>query len=648
MRWIARTTATLTVFATAYAAGFAESLPELPQGIGRPAADRTWWEPLKNTQEGAAVIRLAEKAQAAPMPAFDPERYLDFTTNGDRSRYQALHTQRWRRFTQLVIGECLEDKGRFVPAIVETVASLCSDPSWILPAHDAGAEVFKGASPYADLAVAANGHQMALAAWLLDGKLPASTSALMLENVRKRLTGPVLRTIDGTAPPNVRYGHWWAKCDHNWNAVCTAGALGAILATEPSREVRAKAIDWAAANMERFLSGFGADGYCSEGLGYWNYGFSHFVVLAELLRVQTGGRVDLYNSDAVRRIAAAPSALEIADGVYPAFADCRLDSKPDAQLLDMIRWRLDAQPFAGSPAAPLAASVPLYQTLTALEMRREAGGAAGKKPPAEPGLRSWFVPSGVFIARSSDAGGMAAAWKGGHNGEHHNHNDVGSTVIVWKGRPVIVDPGAMVYRAETFSKDRYRLPIMGSYGHSVPVVNGFLQSAGAACRGKIIRKQSGAARDSVAIDFASAYPQSGVRMLEREWIYQRDAGGGLEITDRFGFDQASTFGTALVTLGDWHLVERQERRTIFAADAGDGAVLLVEVTFSAPGTWEVTEIHNPEKPTARRLGLSLAGKAREGSISMRIRPAPDGVPASAEKLPASAAPDKLADALRAP
>ena len=41
----------------------------------------------------------------------------------------------------------------------------------------------------------------------------------------------------------------------------------------------------------------------------------------------------------------------------------------------------------------------------------------------------------------------------------------------------------MVYRAETFSKDRYRLPIMGSYGHSVPVVNGFLQSAGAACRG---------------------------------------------------------------------------------------------------------------------------------------------------------------------
>ena len=461
-----------------HAADLASQLPAQPEGIGRPASDRTWWDTLAKTPEAASAMKAAETWLKTPMPAFDPERYLDYSTNGDRTRYQNINSRRWDRFKRLVLGECLEGKGRFIPAIDETVRSLCSDPSWILPAHDRGALVFKGASPYADLAVAMNGYQMALAVWLLDGRLPAETTRLMRDNVSKRLTGPVLKTIDGTAPPNVISGNWWAKANHNWNAVCTAGAVGAILATEPSPEVRAKAVEWAVKNSAVFLSGFGKDGYCSEGLGYWNYGFGHFAVLAEVLRKQTGGRVDLFNSESVRRIAAAPARLEIADGVYPSFADCGLGSRPDAQLMEMVKWRLVKEPFSGKPSLPLAGSGLLYQTLTELVARQEAVATDAPKKSALP-LRSWFEDSGVCVIRPAQPGGMAVALKGGHNAEHHNHNDVGTTVVVWKGQPVLADPGAMVYRAETFSKDRYRLPIMGSFGHSVPVVAGFLQADGA-------------------------------------------------------------------------------------------------------------------------------------------------------------------------
>ena len=145
------------------------------------------------------------------MPPFDAERYLDYAATGDRTRYQAQHGQRWDRLKCLVLGECLEGKRRFLPAIEESVRSLCADPSWVLPAHDRSNQVFKGGNPYVDLAVAMNGYQMALAAWLLDGALPAETLALMRENVARRLTGPVLRTIDGTAPKDVVAGHWWAK-----------------------------------------------------------------------------------------------------------------------------------------------------------------------------------------------------------------------------------------------------------------------------------------------------------------------------------------------------------------------------------------------------------------------------------------------------
>lgn len=628
-----------------HAAGLADALPAQPCGPGRPASDRAWWDGWAKTPEAAQAVKAAEEWQAKPMPAFDAERYLDFTTNGDRTRYQEINSRRWDRFRCLVMGECVEGKGRFSPAIGDTVRSLCADPSWILPAHDRGALVFKGDAPYADLGVAMNGYQMALAAWLLDGRLPAETVKLMRENVSKRLTGPVLKTIDGTAPKNVLTGHWWAKANHNWNAVCTAGAVGAILATEPSRETRAKAVEWAVKNTDVFLSGFGNDGYCTEGLGYWNYGFGHFAVLAETLRAQTGGAVDLFRKDAVRRIAAAPARLEITDGVYPSFADCGLGAKPDANLMALVKFRLAKEPFRGKPSAPLAVSGLIYQTMTELAARRESAAADSEKRVELP-PRSWFADSGVCVVRPAAPGGMGAAWKGGHNAEHHNHNDVGTTLVVWKGKPVLADPGAMVYRAETFSKDRYRLPIMGSFGHSVPVVAGFLQADGAQCRGKVLATEFTDGRDMVAMDISSAYPGSGVRKLERRWTYQRSGAGELVIEDRFGFEKPSSFATALVGFGDWYLVAEKDRAARFIIDGGKGALLQVDAVFSGNGNWQVTRIQNPGKPTAIRLGLSLADPAAEGFIRMSVRPWTEQ-PAGT-KLPVSTAPEKLADPRRAP
>jgi hypothetical protein len=482
---------------------------------------------------------------------------------------------------------------------------------------------------------------------LLDGRLPAATVALMRANVARRLTGPVLRTIDGSAPKDVLAGHWWARANHNWNAVCTAGAVGAILASEPSRETRAKAVEWAVANMRIFLSGFADDGYCSEGMGYWNYGFGHFVVLEEMLRAQTGGRIDLFQGPAVRRIAEAPAMLEIAVGIYPAFADCSLTARPDPRLLELVRWRLDRQPFTGSAAGVLAESPALYQTLADLAARRDAAAGKAGAALALP-LHSWFAQSGVCVARPARPGGLAAAWKGGHNAEHHNHNDVGTTVVVWKGRAVIADPGAMVYRAETFSSERYRLTVMGSFAHSLPVVAGTLQAAGPQSRGRVLATSFTDASDTVTIDLASAYPDSGLQKLERQWIYQRDGDGCLVIEDRFGFAKPAAFATALVGFGDWYLIDGGERDARFLIDGGSGAVLQVDVAFSSNGNWRVGKIDNPGKPSASRLALAMDAPAADGFVRMTIRPAATGALATGAKLAVTAVPAKLADDRKAP
>ena len=633
------------------AADVTNSLPPQPCGIGRPASDRGWWGEWAKTAEAAVAMKRAEAALKKPMEPFDAERYLDYQTNGDRSRYQEQHTRRWNHFKELVMGECLEGKGRFIAAIDESVRSLCADPSWVLPAHDRGNQIFKGGNPYVDLAAACNGYQMALAAWLLDGRLPAATLELMRANVARRVTGPVLRTIDGSVSKDVLSAHWWARADNNWNAVCTAGAVGAILCSEPSRETRAKAVEWATGNMKTFLSGFSPDGYCAEGLGYWDYGFGHFVVLAEMLRAQTGGQVDLLKGATVRKIAAAPEMLEISNGIYPAFADCSLTAKPGARLLELVRWRMEQRRFTGSASGVLAESPTLYQTLMDLAARREAAakpvdGPAATATPLP--LRSWFPNAGVCVVRPARANGLAAAWKGGHNAENHHHNDVGTTVVVWKGRAVLADPGAMVYRAETFSKNRYKLTIMGSYAHSVPVAAGLLQAEGDECRGHVVSTGFTDASDTTTIDMASAYPGSGLKKLERQWTYQRDGDGSLLIEDRFAFEQPSAFATALTGFGDWCLIDSADRNARFLIDGGNGATLEVDVAFSAAGKWHVGKLDNPDKPTAYRLGLNLAAPAADGFVRMAVRPAADGLLAKSAKLAIVPVPLKLDDERKAP
>ena len=55
----------------------------------------------------------------------------------------------------------------------------------------------------------------------------------------------------------------------------------------------------------------------------------------------------------------------------------------------------------------------------------------------------WIKDIQVMAAREQhdSAGGLYLAAKGGHNGESHNHNDVGQYIVYLDGNPVIIDPG---------------------------------------------------------------------------------------------------------------------------------------------------------------------------------------------------------------
>ena len=110
-----------------------------------------------------------------------------------------------------------------------------------------------------------------------------------------------------------------------------------------------------------------------------------------------------------------------------------------------------------------------------------------------------------------DADGLAIVAKGGHNGEHHNHNDVGGFIIACDGVPVVIDAGRPTYTAATFGPDRYSIWTMQSTWHNVPEVAGEAQQAGQqyAATGT----KATVAEDCVelALELGAAYPVPALR-----------------------------------------------------------------------------------------------------------------------------------------
>lgn len=126
-------------------------LAEHPAGVGRPISDRAAWEAIGATKRFQALIAEAEQLVKKPLPAVPDELYLDFSRTGNRNPWQNAAGERHRRLKPLVVAECIENKGRFLPAIEQLVDALCAEKTWVLPAHDKDLRNFRGEQIIIDL-----------------------------------------------------------------------------------------------------------------------------------------------------------------------------------------------------------------------------------------------------------------------------------------------------------------------------------------------------------------------------------------------------------------------------------------------------------------------------------------------------------------
>jgi hypothetical protein len=502
-----------------------------------------------------------------------------------------------------------------VRPLTETIAAMCAEKSWPYPAHDRKLDTFYGRTVEVDLRASALAWELATADYLLGDKLSPATRRLIHDNVQRRVLQPFRDMVQGRRPEAS-----WLRADHNWNAVCLAGVTGAALALEESPEDRAWFVAAAQYYVRFFLSGFTPDGYCSEGVGYWNYGFGHFLMLGEAIRQATGNRTDLLADAAALQPARYGLRTEVINGIYPTISDCHPGTRPATEYVRFLCERFGLEVPASDrvvlakPSGSLAATM----MFSFLEAPLPVVAHAATTPDSP--LRMWFKDGGVLICRPEPGSKtpFAAVLKGGHNGEHHNHNDVGSFSVIAGKAMVICDPGGEVYTARTFSAHRYDSKVLSSYGHAVPVIGGQLQRTGADARAAVLRADFGDEEDTLVLDIRSAYAVPELKRLERTFVFRRGKSAALTMRDEAAFGEPQRFETTLITWGNWKKLSEKE---LLVSDEGGAVRVRIDTggaAFKISAERLNEDVSTPTKPL--RLGIALTSPVKAANVTLTITP----------------------------
>jgi hypothetical protein len=491
---------------------------------------RNW---LKNYEHH--IMTEASLLQIEGFPRLTEEFFSQFEKTGNRLQYEDAYFGR-RKYLLVYALEALNLKkngekvsmGKLEWVLEEILNERC----WALPAH-----VNRQSDPAweytLDLFAAETAQTLSEIGWIFRHELDQAVKIRLDEEVYRR----VLETFGKSAKGS--YG--WEKDCNNWNAVC-GGSVGAAAwyqkqGTENERQKQEMdgIIDRICEDLSCFLDSFSEDGACMEGLGYWEYGMSYYIMFADLLRQPGGENRELLVKDKVKKIMEFQQICYFPGGRTISFSDgdsrgkfrmgltCYLAMEdPQVEIPDVK----NAMDFGGDPCYRWNAG---YRDWLWTERYLEQACVEKKEEKSDDTRWSSRILPDAQWAIFNGNNLVSVACKGGHNGEPHNHNDVGSFLYYIGDEEIISDLGAGEYTKKYFGPERYEILCNSSRGHSVPVIEGKYQCAGREYGAESFR---GVNPWTVEISYKKAYAIDQSGELKRK-IHFIPETGTLQIEDTF-------------------------------------------------------------------------------------------------------------------
>ncbi len=520
------------------------------------------------------IQRIGDELRDKAMPVATEELFSEFEDTGNRLNYENVYFERRRYLAVFGLLSAWYKKPEDVRKLEEVIEGICQEETWALPAH-----VNRKSDPdwrrTADLFACETGQALANILDLTKGSL----SKDLADKVKGQVIYRVLDSWLGRPK-----GSWsWENAYNNWVAVC-AGCLGsiALFLLEDDKEKQQKAIDRVCDTLPNYIDGMCEDGTCPEGLSYFTYGMVFFTGFARQLYDHTGGRVDLMDSDKVRAVARFQQKCYLPGGNTVSFSDGDRADRFRLGLTCYLAGHVDGVEIPDISAAMDFETDHCYRFMGNLQddvwVREYLEKDSGQKKQ-EP---EWFtlLPDAQWaVWKNKDLG---IAFKGGANGESHNHNDVGSFLLSMDGEIFLTDLGCGEYTRQYFRDEtRYQILCNRSEGHSVPIINGQEQRTGAEYgAGSFVCEQPG----RVDLEYAGAYEKdAGWKLSRRLECYEGSR--EMVITDSVSGSGVSRFEENLVTQrkvsvnGSEIVLEGKKGRVILTLSGNEGAVNVIREVF---------------------------------------------------------------------
>ena len=439
--------------------------------------------------------------------------YKVYSITGERNSYQRPY---YRRRVQLGVSAILSliypEESKYLDYLMDKIFEVCNEYSWCIPAHQPDYTTVEKRG-HIDLFAAETGHTLSQIYHLLGQRL----EPLIRDRIRTEIDRRIIASMRSDT-----YA-WEIKSTNNWSAVCMGSVISTVILMRP--ELFDEFMPRAKATFDRYLSGFGDDGYCLEGVHYWHYGFGFFMAGAEIIRIFTEGKIDYFKLPKVKKIATFIQKMYLSGMASVSFADSGRELAYHIGICHMLHTKYPDAVKVYSPAMSYIddGCGRFTWRLTAASWLDEElyFNPTGKEDKCE-----YYGESAGWLVKRTESFGFAA--KAGNNGEHHNHNDVGSFIFARDERQIFCDIGSAVYSKQYFnSATRYDFIQCSSLGHSVPYLgDGIAQRYGSQYRAKDVRYTEG----RFSFDMADAYGDERLRSLVREF---KVSDGGVTVTDSF-------------------------------------------------------------------------------------------------------------------
>ncbi len=500
--------------------------------------DRSFWNKLPDNLR-QKYIKEAEIYLEYDWPVVKATDYLEIIRSGDRK--QEVYGLPRSALVALVMGELAEGKGRFIDQIVNGAWYYSEQTWWGWSAHLTAQKAPHGLpdadEPVIDLGV---GEITNILSWTwflfkdeFDKIHPLIATRLKNEIMKKAVI-----------PYYERNDFWWQGLDgsrevNNWNPWTNHNMLTAILILEDDQGQKLKGVQKLVRSLDEFINVYPADGGCDEGPSYWGRAGASLYQSLDLLKRATGGKFDVYDNQLVQNMGTYIYKAYIEYPYFINFADADATTGSRPQIIysygkdinDPVMYKFGAFLADKQDWGQEIPEGKIDEQVMQLMYLEEI-----KNAEAENALISDFWLPQTQVAGARDEAGSSEGFffaaKGGHNAESHNHNDLGSCVLYFDGKPALIDIGRETYTAKTFSDRRYEIWTMQSQYHNLPRINGVDQKEGREYVATNSSFEADAKKAVFSTDIAKAYPEDAA---VKKWVrsYQLNRGKQFIVRDDY-------------------------------------------------------------------------------------------------------------------